>query len=134
MSGGIFGKYLSILFKTRFAVFPPVTYCREVVAPTASAGRVLYNRVCLFLLPFAPLFVHKFSWDWLIIIIIIIIIFKPSTMLGAHYIVVCGSRIYLEKIPIGQKWLKWPRNMVFGPWHVISFVWNLCKMKVLMVH
>ena len=31
---------------------------------------------------------------------------------------------------------KWPKNMVFGLFKkiIISFVWNLCKIKVLMVH
>ena len=32
---------------------------------------------------------------------------------------------------------KWPKNMVFGLFkksQVTGFVWNLCKMKVLIVH
>ena len=50
------------------------------------------------------------------------------------YIVVCDSRIFLEKIPIGQKWSKIMVFWTFKENDVISFVWNLCKMKVLMVH
>ena len=56
------------------------------------------------------------------------------------YLVMCNSRIFLAKSLSGKndrKWSKMTQKHGFGAFqenHVISFVWNLCKMKFLMVH
>ena len=41
LSGGVFRKYLNILFKTRFGVFPPVTCWRVVVFYAFNKKRIL---------------------------------------------------------------------------------------------
>ena len=45
-----------------------------------------------------------------------------------------GSQILWKKSPFGKNGQKWPKNLVSGLFkenHNIIFVWNLCKMKVL---
>ena len=53
----------------------------------------------------------------------------------------CDRTRFLGKNPHPAKMTKtgqkWPQNRVFGLFkenYVLSFVWNLCKTKVLMVH
>ena len=62
---------------------------------------------------------------------------KLSMVLGVHVYLCVTEPVFLEKIPIGQKWSKMARKHGFWSFeenHVIIFVWNLCEMKVLLVH
>ena len=58
-------------------------------------------------------------------------------VLGVHIYLRVTKQDFLEKIPIGQKWLKMVQKQGFRTFkesHVISFARNWCKTKVLIVH
>ena len=68
------------------------------------------------------------------------LVFSETYGVRGPYIIVCDSRIFRKKSRSGkneQEWSKMAQKQEFWTFqenHVISFVWNLCKMKVLMVH
>ena len=66
--------------------------------------------------------VRKFSQNWLMSV------FETQHGVRGPYLVMCDSRILWSEM--AQKHGLW----TFQDNHVFSFVWNLCKMRVLTVH
>ena len=86
----MFRRYLSIFFKTRFGVFPPVTCWRETVESLPSFRLLVISSLV-------------FSET-----------LKLSFMLKAIYSYVWQSWIFLKKSPSGKNDQKWPKHMAFG--------------------
>ena len=119
MSDGIFRRYLSILFETRFGVFPPATWgCwipghQRLLDPWPRLKESYkMGSVC-------PSFRLVESF-----LVIDLLVFsenlKLSLMLGAIYSCVWQSWIFWKKFPSGKNGQKWPKNMVFGSFKKIT--------------
>ena len=86
------------------SIFGRISHPFYLIGPPASAGRVLWNRVCPSVLPS----VRTFSRNWLISFFL-----KLSMVLGAH-IYVWQSRIFWRNPHLAKmtkNGQKWPKNI-----------------------
>ena len=91
-----------------------------IIGPPAMAERVLWIRVCLFVLPSFRLSVQKFSWDWLIWFFQ-----KLSMVLGVHVLLRMAESDFLEKVFLPKKWVF--KNLLENLVIIFFWIWSTIK-------